>query len=486
MVRPLVIALSAALVLALVVAGVVWVTRPAPRAATDSAALRQAVTIEGVLAHLDALQSIADAHDGNRAAGTSGYEASLDYVEGRLRAAGYTTQRQSVSYERPDLTRATLEQVAPDRVAYRVGRDLRPLGGSGSGSVTARATPVDVNLAGGRANTSGCEASDFVAFPRGDIALLQRGTCRFGVKVDHAVSAGASAVLIFNQGDQAGDDDRRGVFTGSLGDTRTVPVVATTFALGEGWAATPGATLTVSVDGTVRRVTTQNLLADTAGVRPERTVVVGAHLDGVAEGPGINDNGSGVAAVLETAVQLGRLGVHPENRVRFAFWGGEEDGLYGSRHYVDELGATGARETLLYLNVDMIGSPNPVPAVYDGGGPGAGWPDGSGVVHDVLADYLATRGPAPASTRFRSSDHAPFLDAGVPVGGLFTGAGEEKSPAQAATYGGTAGQPQDPCYHEACDRVAGLDRDVLAVMADAVAHGTLHFALTTDQVGVRR
>ena len=484
-VRIVLTALGTLVVLALVVAGVVALTRPAPRVATDSTSLRQAVTPEAVLAHLNALQSIADEHDGNRAAGTPGYAASLAYVEGELRAAGYATRRQSFSYERPDFSRASLEQVAPTPTTYQVGRALRPLAQSGSGTVRAPVVAVDVNLTGARATTSGCEASDFAGFPRGSIALLQRGTCHFGVKVDHAIGAGAAAVVVFNQGNSAGDDDRFGVYGGSLGNpTRSVPVIAVPFAVGEAWASRPGVIAALTVDGTTQRVITENLLADTAGGRSDRTVVVGAHLDGVAEGAGINDNGSGVAAVLETAVHLARQGVQPENRVRFAFWGGEEDGLYGSRHYVDGLGASGVRQTSVYLNVDMVGSPNAVPAVYDGAP--AGWPSGSGTVRDVLADYLATQGPAPASTRFRSSDHAPFLDVGVPVGGLFTGAGEAKTSQEAARYGGTAGQPQDPCYHRACDRVSDINTDVLALMAGAVAHGTLHFAQTTEEVGVRR
>lgn len=446
-----IVALSALVVVALVVAAVVYLNRPRPVAPVDSQTLREAVTTENLMAHLQALQEVADAHGGNRQAGTPGHEASVDYVEEQLRAAGYQTHRQQFTYRRHNPHRATLERTAPTPTAYAVAEDFRPLNRSGSGTVTAEVVPVDVNLAGDRATTSGCEASDFDGFPEGGIALVQRGTCRFDTKVEHAVAAGAGGVVIVNQGNT---DERTGLFEGNLGATAAIPVVATTFAHGVQWASTP-TTLTMSVDP-AEPVTTENLIADTAG-DPEHTIIVGAHLDGVASGPGINDNGSGVAAVLETAVQLGRLGVQPTNRVRLAFWSGEEDGLHGSTHYVAELDEPGRRAIELYLNLDMVGSPNAVASVYDGFG-GRDHPVGQ-----LLRDFLTNQGHAPRTVTFDGSDHAPFVDAGIPVSGLYTGADEE---------GADAG-PADPCYHLACDRVDDINPDMLGLMADALAHGVL-------------
>ncbi len=439
------------------VVGVALVARPAPPPApVDSEQLRAAVTTEAVTAHLDALQRIADAHNGNRAAGTTGYAASIDYVEARLQQAGYQTRRQQFSYDRPDYTRATLRRTAPARAEYAVMRDYRPLAYSGAGSVTAPVTAVDLNLGGDQATTSGCEASDFNGFARGTIALVQRGTCPFTTKVENATAAGASGVVVMNQGDDPG---RRGLFAGTLGRQVDVPVVATTFDLGAEWASS-GTTLMLAVESTVTRITTENLLADTPTGAAEHTVVLGAHLDGVAEGPGINDNGSGVAVVLELAVRFAALGVQPHNRVRFAFWGAEEDGLHGSGHYVAQLDDAGRSENALYLNLDMVGSPNPVASVYGGGAPGSGWPTGSGEIQTVLTDFLTSQGITPQVVTFRASDHASFLDAGIPVGGLFTG--EEDG--------------ADPCYHQACDRIETIDRDMLGIMADAAAHATLTFA----------
>lgn len=454
MIAAVVVAVSAAMI------GVVSVLGPTPPRPVDSEQLRVAVATDAVVAHLEALQEIADAQGGNRAAGTAGYAASVDYVQAQLEQAGYRTERQPFSYERPDFTRATLQRTAPARTDYAVVRDFRPLAFSGAGSVTAAVSAVDVNLGGDRRSTSGCETSDFAGFARGNIALVQRGTCPFAAKVEHAITAGASGVIVLNQGDEP---SRLGVFAGTLGRQVGVPVVATTFDLGVEWATTPGTTLALAVESTTTRVTTENLIADTPTGAAERTIVVGAHLDGVAEGPGINDNASGVAAVLETAVQFAELGVQPRNRVRFAFWGAEEDGLFGSEHYVAELDDTERRATAGYLNLDMVGSPHPVASVY-GGGPGSGWPAGSAAIQTVLTDFLTSQGVTPRAVRFSSSDHAPFLAAGIPVGGLFTGADDGA----------------DPCYHQACDRIENINRDMLGLMADAAAHATLTFAQSPE------
>ena len=186
--------------------------------------------------------------------------------------------------------------------------------------------------------------------------------------MDNAAAAGAAAVIVFNQGNVDPNDDRFGLFFGTLDPpVADIPAVSTTFALGEALATTAGLAMQVAVDATLRTTTTFNVLADTPSGRADRTVVVGAHLDSVAEGPGINDNGSGSAAILETALQMAKLGIQPTNRVRFAFWGGEEDGLIGSDYYVSQLDAR-AKQHAVNLNFDMVGSPNFVRFVYDGDG----------------------------------------------------------------------------------------------------------------------
>jgi Zn-dependent M28 family amino/carboxypeptidase len=454
--------------------------------ATNTSALRAAVTVDGVMEHLQAFQAIADANNDNRASGTSGHEASVDYVEGLLQDAGYTTTRQPFTYERTDFTGTALSQTAPSAVDYEFGVDFYPMDYSGGGDVTAAVTAVDLNLVGDRASSSGCEAEDFDGFPAGDIALIQRGACDFAVKADNAFAAGAAAVIIFNQGNDVPGDDRLSIFGGTLGEpVRSIPVVSASFAQGAEWATTPGLTLNLVIQATVESVSTENLLADTPSGRTDRTVVVGGHLDSVAEGPGINDNGSGTAAVLETALQMAELDITPTNRVRFAFWSGEEDGLIGSDYYVSQLSARDIKNTALNLNFDMVGSPNAVNFVYDGDGDalGVSGPNGSGLIESVFTSFFTSVGSASAPTDFDGrSDYFAFIEAGIPAGGLFTGAEGIKTAAEAVIFGGTAGEAYDPCYHSACDDISNLDDETLDIMSDAIAHATLTFAQTTSAV----
>jgi Zn-dependent M28 family amino/carboxypeptidase len=276
-------------------------------------------------------------------------------------------------------------------------------------------------------------------------------------------------------------DDRVGLFGGTLNAPQAkVPVISTTFDNGAKLAALGAATLRLAVDATVTRIKSFNILADTAG-RPDRKVVVGAHLDSVGGGPGINDNGTGVGTILETAIQWKKTHEKATNKVRFAFWGGEEDGLIGSDYYVSQLSARELKDHAVNLNFDMVGSPNYVRYVYDGDGSsyGVAGPDGSGVVEKVFLDYFASQNLPAAPTAFDGrSDYSGFIQNGIPAGGLFTGAEALKTPEEAAVFGGTAGAPQDACYHAACDTLTNVNTTVLDQMADAAAHATLTFART--------
>ena len=452
---------------------------------TDTSALREAVTAENIIGHLEALQAIADANGGTRAAGTAGHVASAEYVEAQLRAVGYDPVRQPFSYDQFVLNSSALAQVSPTPTTYADQTDFDTMDYSGSGDVTAPVSAVDINLAGDRASTSGCEAADFAGFPAGNIALVQRGTCDFRVKVDNAAAAGAVGVIVFNQGNVVPGDDRVGLLFGTLSTPQAaIPAMGTTFALGESLANTTGLTMRMQVDATVRTIDTFNVLADTAG-RTDRTVVVGGHLDSVSAGPGINDNGSGTAAILETAIQMARLGDEPTNRVRFAFWSGEEDGLVGSDYYVSQLTKSQIKDHALNLNFDMVGSPNFARFVYDGDGSafGTAGPTGSSNIEKVFLDYFATQGLATEPTEFDGrSDYFGFINNGIPAGGLFTGAEGIKTAAQVALYGGTAGAAFDPCYHQACDTTGNVNAEVLEQMADAIAHATQTFAETTSAV----
>ncbi|HEX9227305.1 MAG TPA: M20/M25/M40 family metallo-hydrolase, partial [Arthrobacter sp.] len=223
-----------------------------------------------------------------------------------------------------------------------------------------------------------------------------------------------------------------------------------------------------------KRVKTFNILADTEG-SAENTVVVGGHLDSVPAGPGINDNSSGVAAVLETARWMKESGITPANRVRFAFWGAEEAELDGSQHYIDELSAAGVRRTALYLNADMVASPNGVRSINDGDGSdfGKAGPKGSREIEDVFFRFFRENSlPAETTPLDGESDYEPFQGAGIPVGGLFSGDSESKTRAQAQAFGGVAGKGFDACYHKACDTVDNTNADLLKEMSAALAYAT--------------
>jgi Zn-dependent M28 family amino/carboxypeptidase len=305
---------------------------------------------------------------------------------------------------------------------------------------------------------------------------VQRGTCAFAVKALNAEAAGASAVIIFNQGDSIG---REALIVGTLlPSTVPIPVVGASFADGVALSQ-PGSTAFVRVDPP-QNVTQVNVIAESRGGDPNNVVMAGAHLDSVQRGPGINDNGSGTAALIELAEQMAK--VTPVNKVRFAWWGAEESGLIGSTAYVNGLSLAERSKIDLYLNFDMIGSPNHVFFVYDGDdsdlvGAPAG-PAGSAQIEDVFERFFTDRAIPFKGTDFSGrSDYGPFIAVGIPSGGLFTGAEGVKTAQEATLWGGTAGQAYDPCYHQACDTYANNSNTALDVNSDAVAYAVLQFAM---------
>jgi aminopeptidase Y len=213
--------------------------------------------------------------------------------------------------------------------------------------------------------------------------------------------------------------------------------------------------------------------------------MVGAHLDSVNEGPGIQDNGSGSAAILETALQMAK--VKPRNKVRFAWWGAEESGLVGSTYYVDNLSQEQQDDITLYLNFDMIGSPNHVFFIYDGDdsdGVGAGpGPDGSAQIEALFESFYTQMGQPFKGTDFSGrSDYGPFIAVGIPSGGLFTGAEGIKTDEEVAQWGGTAGDQYDPCYHLACDTFDNINLEAYDTNVDAVAYAVLQYAMNTQSI----
>lgn len=211
----------------------------------------------------------------------------------------------------------------------------------------------------------------------------------------------------------------------------------------------------------------ENVIAETASADSDQVVMLGGHLDGVRSGAGINDNASGSAALLELALTLAEENPNLAKNVRFAWWTAEETGLEGSSYYVGELGQAELDRIDAYLNFDMLGSPNAGYFVYDD----------DPTVRDLFTENLANAGVQAETIELGGrSDHAAFAQAGIPVGGLFSGAEGVKSQAQAEKWGGTAGQSYDPCYHSGCDDLSNIDETALDRMSDAAAYATWNLA----------
>jgi Zn-dependent M28 family amino/carboxypeptidase len=376
-------------------------------------------------------------------------------------------------------------RVSPDARTFVEPDEFATMNYSGSGDVTKPLTPVDLTLPPGPAansSTSGCEAADFAGFPAGNVALLQRGTCTYAVKAANAQTAGASAAVIFNEGQEG----RQVTILGTLGDdtTVTIPVLGTSFAIGSELAA-QSATVHVATSTKIETVQTSNVIADLAprnATKAGKVVLLGAHLDSVREGPGINDNGSGTATILEIAEQMA-ANKAPRNPVRFAFWGAEEAGLIGSTKYVAALSEADAGKIGLDLNFDMLGSPNFVRYIYDGDGSafGTAGPPGSDDIEHTFETYFASKGLATDPTAFDGrSDYKPFIDVGIPAGGLFSGAEGKKTAEQQARYGGVTGEAYDRCYHQACDTYSNVSTPALRQLADGAAHATAVYAARAE------
>ena len=296
------------------------------------------------------------------------------------------------------LAASTFQRITPPPVVtYTEGSsaDYAAMTYSGSGDVTATVQHVVSTRLG-----PGCVAGDFLGFIPGNIALISRGTCTFKIKAVNAQAAGASAVVIYN--------NIAGPLNGTLGSPgQNIPVIGTLQSIGlEAVALGPGVTFHVATSTESETRLTWNVIADTATGDPDRVVVVGAHLDSRLEGPGINDNGSGSATILEIAEVFAAQDRTARNKLRFMWYGAEELNLLGSGFYVNDLSQAEQDQIMAMVNFDMVGSPNYVRFVYDGDnsdfpvGPGAAeGPPGSAYIEDLFIDYFNSQGLANDPTR---------------------------------------------------------------------------------------
>ncbi|WP_328926946.1 M28 family metallopeptidase [Streptomyces sp. NBC_00190] len=469
---------AAALVSPLLLAGPAGATgSPQSDAARGDALARKLVkdaTGKGAYNHLKVFQSIADYNNGTRVAGSKGHEQSAKYVEAVMKAAGYQVTRNEFDFvyvetvaEKMTVNGSNAHDVPIHLMTYTASTP--------EGGVTAQVAVAPVDADG----TNGCEPGDFAAGAfTGKIALVKRGGCTFATKQANAAAAGAVGAVIYN--------NTAGALNGTLGDANAgkVPTGGITQADGEKLAADAAAgpvEVTLDIRQFRENRKTYNVVAETRGGDADNTVFLGAHLDSVAAGPGINDNGSGSAGILQVAQRLASSQTKIKNKVKFAWWSAEEYGLLGSEAYVAGLTDAQKKQIKLYLNFDMIASPNSAYFVYDGDdsdGVGAGpGPEGSAQLEKGINDFLDSKKIPHAGTDFSGrSDYGPFIEVGIPSGGTFTGAEGIKTPEEAAKFGGQAGVAYDVNYHAKGDDITNIDQKALDINVDVIADAVGHYA----------
>ncbi|GAA3709163.1 M28 family metallopeptidase [Nonomuraea antimicrobica] len=465
----------------LLLASAVLAPAPAATAAPSLADLiERRVDGNGVLAHLRAWERAADRNGGHRATGSPGLAESARYLVDRLTTAGYRVVRRPVPFEdfAFDAESARLSGGAGQVPGpLGAGREVRLLMGRWSPSLPEGG--IDARLAVPNAGGDGCADGDYAGQDlTGAVVMVDLTRCALTRLAEVAAGLGARAMLTYLPSPRPGNIWRLGVLPPyQIG----LPVATITQA--EAGALAPAAAngdvrLHLDLRGHEVTGTTEVILAETAGGDPEKVVMAGAHLDSVTEGPGINDNGTSAAALLETALQLAPYQHRVRDKVRFAWWGAEELYALDSAYYVVHLSQTERAAIAAYLNFELIASPNSGRFVMDGDdsdhpGEGAGpAPEGSAALEAAFSGYFRHRGLPFLTNDVEDvrSDHEPFMKAGIPVGGIYSGGGlDVKTEEVARVFGGQAGDFYDPCYHQPCDRIANLDTAALHVNAKAIA-----------------
>ncbi|CUS08731.1 unnamed protein product [Tuber aestivum] len=413
--------------------------------------LQNGVTEAELMGNLKQLDQIARENGGNRAFGFPGFEASVKYVLER-------TSRFSRTFD-------TWVQDFPaffskvESISFKVGEtDYYVYGLAYSPSTTPEGVTLPLVLGPG-VNAS-CSVDGYAGLDvKGKIVLVERGPlCPTGGtlagRIRPAKLAGASNVIIFNNspikvtgGTLSAPDPEGFVSSGFINQVDGV-------ALKERLLAGEKITAYFQHTQLIETRTTQNVFVETKGGDPNNVIILGAHLDSVQAGPGINDDGSGTSLILELLASLEKC--EAKNKIRFAWWGAEENGLFGSIYYTSHLNQTEVDKILLYLNFDMVSKG--YFGVFDGDGSthGLAGPPGSEVIEKLFVDELTRKGITVTPVPFTgSSDYASFMDAlKKPIGGLHTG----------------TGATEDPCYHQACDDYSNPNSTILTINAKTAAH----------------
>ena len=465
------------------------------------------VTRDDLWAHMVKFQQIADANPGadghpSRNSGEPGYKASADYVANVMRAAGYNVTLQEYKFHYHSFVgEPVLREESPTPQSFVLGTDFNPAQVAGSptaklqpaGGIVVPATPTP-------SSASGCSAADFAGFTPGNIALIQRGTCTFAQKVANAEAAGASAAVIFNEGNPG----RTGVFNGGLSGAETIPVLFTSYAVGTQLLAqyaaglAPALTIDVQLIDDPNR-SDWNVIADSKGGDPNNILVIDAHLDAIY-GAGMLDNASGSATILDIAQQL--KNTDTRNKLRFIWFGGEELGLLGSDYYVNTLPADELAKIKFDLDADVTATPNYVAGVLDpkdgvqlfGRGPGTPMPPSiwapSAIGRDYGIDYLNSIGKNNILFSADGTDAFEFQQAGIPASGVLTGQDCCKLASDVALFGGYEGNFEGTvpgtdggCVDNPfrwCDNLSNNDPTVLTWMSKTFANMVGNMAFDTQ------
>jgi len=395
------------------------------------------------MANLVKLDSIAKSNGGNRAFGMPGYAASVDYILSRTQnSKNFRTWVQDFP--------ALFQHV--DSISFKVdNKSYTVIGLTYSPSTSAEGLTAPLVL--GVSGPAGCTKEAYNDLDvAGKLVLVQRGSCpdgtTFAGRMKPAAAAGAAAVIIYN-------DVTSNVSAGTLSKPNPEEYVPTGYinrvdglALVDRITAGEDVTAYFQQTQTIETKITQNIFTETLEGDPNNVIMLGGHLDSVIAGPGINDDGSGTTLVLELKTALEQFKV--KNRVRFAWWGAEENGLLGSKYYTQNLNASEANSILTYLNFDMVS--RGYFGVFDGNGDthGLAGPPGSDVIEKIFVDDLTSKGINVTAAVFTGgSDYQSFFNIGKPVGGLHTG----------------TGIAQDACYHQACDTIDNPNPETLTINA---------------------
>jgi len=430
---------------------------------TSPSTLWQNLNMNEINAHLQQLQLVASQNGNTRAVQSTGFNASVAYVQSQLSTHGeFAISVQPFSLNLTvELAPPELKMISPVEHIYQATKDYEPISNSGAGNVTSFVSLAD---------NFGCLPEDFGDFPQGNIALIPRGNCTFQSKADNAVAAGAVGVLIYNYPDQTD------AIRGTMSDPVSVPVFGTSYFVGQSFQSCGSSEVEMFYNAELQTIYASNLIAETKTGNSDSVVVIGAHLDSVIQGPGINDNGSGSSAILQIALQLNQY-VNYTNQIRFIWYGAEEEGLVGSTFYVNSLSEEQKSKIALNLNFDMLGSPNYQRGILNGTAAPDDVLSGSEQIMNEFQKFFEMRDLNYVLIPFTGrSDYGPYLEAGIPAGGVETGAELIKDEEGRRLFGGMANTPFDPCYHQACDTIDNVNTQVLSEMAQAAAYVLEHYA----------